>query len=210
VAGQEAAYVAVNAPRRPNMGLMGREDVRQTLVPPPKPGRWLDFRLSEFQLRQHRIGVIPTPGSEEACPSWMQSGFNLYHRLEELGFRAYPCDDYSRQYLEVHAHACFCGLLGQAPFSKDSLEGRLQRQLILYEQGLKISDPMDFFEEITPHRLLKGTLPLKGIYTPSELDALAAAFTAWVAALQPTQVTLVGAAEEGQIVIPVAELKTHY
>jgi len=209
-AGQEAALVAVNAPRRPNQGLMRQEEVRQTLVPPPRPGRWLDHRLAEYQMRQHQIGVTPTPSQVEDCPAWMQICFSLYHHLEGLGFQAYPCEGAQRQYLEVHPHACFCALLGQAPFPKDNLEGRLQRQLVLFDQGLKISDPMEFFEEITPRRLLKGTLPLKDIYSSNELDALAAAHTAWMAANHPEQITLLGAVEEGQVVIPVGELKSHY
>ena len=76
-------------------------------------------------------------------------------------------------------------LLGQLPLPKPTLEGRLQRQLVLFEQDMGIKDPMEFFEEITRHRLLKGILPIECIYTSEELDALVAAFTAYLAVNQP-------------------------
>jgi hypothetical protein len=69
---------------------------------------------------------------------------------------------------------------------------------------------MRLFEEITRHRLLQGILPLQDLYTPGELDALVAAYTAWMAALHPDQITMFGQPEEGQLVLPVAELKRHY
>jgi hypothetical protein len=37
-----------------------------------------------------------------------------------------------------------------------------------------------------------------------------AAYTAWVAANHPEQITRLGDAQEGQIVLPVAELKERY
>jgi hypothetical protein len=82
--------------------------------------------------------------------------------------------------------------------------------LILHEQGLGIQDPMDFFEEVTRHRLLKGLLPLVNLYQASELDALAAAFTAYTAAKHPNQISMVGTPDEGRIIIPVPELKQKY
>ncbi|MEN6409592.1 MAG: hypothetical protein ABFD44_07775, partial [Anaerolineaceae bacterium] len=51
VGGQETAIVAVCAPRRANQGLMNQEVVRQNLTPQPRPGRWIDYRLAEYELR---------------------------------------------------------------------------------------------------------------------------------------------------------------
>lgn len=198
--GQPSAYVAINAPRRPGLGLMRQDSVRQTLDPPPKPGSWLKYRVAEFQLR---LPILPTPEDIRACPPWMLCGFELYSRLESLGYAEYPTTgDQSRQLLEVHAFASFSRLLGQPPFPADSLEGRLQRQLVLHELGVRVSDPMDFFEDVTPRRLLKGILPLKNILTPVELDALVGAYTAWMAAQRSQEVSLLGAPEEGRIVVP--------
>src|SRR3990170_3933431 len=57
VAGQRYALVAVSAPRRPNQGAMERPEVRERLSPRPRPGRWTNFRLVEYLLRQHNITI---------------------------------------------------------------------------------------------------------------------------------------------------------
>jgi hypothetical protein len=210
VAGQRQAFVAVCAPRRANLGLLEQESIRQALSPVPRPGRWVDFRVAEYLLRQHNISTPQTCRIPSECPRWMQMGFKLHRRLEALGYAAYPCPDEPLQCLEVYPHAAFTALLERPPFPKHTLEGRLQRQLVLHEQGLAVPDAMDFFEEITRHRLLRGMLPYDQLYQPAELDALAAAYTAWLAAVHPDQTCCLGSPEEGQIVLPVAHLKDHY
>jgi hypothetical protein len=241
VAGQRHAFVAVAAPRRPNQGVINRPEVREQLNPPPRPGRWTNFRLAEYLLRQHSISCPKTAKLEDDCPGWMRMGFAFYTRLESLGYCPYPSllsqeetepDQIASlraqageaqlelglkvtqaaplQWLEVYPHACFTALLGVTPFSKYTLEGRIQRQLALYEQDMHIPDPMRLFEEITRHRLLQGQLPLQDLYSPGELDALVAAFTAWKAASQPGEVTVLGDPQEGQVVLPVKELKRQY
>lgn len=210
VAGQRDAFVAVSAPQRPNQGLLSQEGVRQLLSPPPRPGRWTGFRVAEYQLRQHQIYIPQTLGQEEDCPNWMQMGFKLFRRMEALGYQPYPCEEAHLQCMEVYPHASYAVLLGVNPFPKHSLEGRLQRQLALAEQSLKVPDAMRVFEEITRHRLLNGVLPLENLYTPGELDALVSAYTAWLAANHPDQVTLLGDPGEGQIILPAANLKPRY
>lgn len=209
-AGQRQAFAAVCSPRRSNQGLMEREEVRQRLSPPPRPGRWGNFRLAEYLLRQHNISCPKTPAEEKACPKWMQMGFALYRKLEGMGYSLFPAEGQPLQLLEVYPHACFCIWLERTPFPKHSLEGRIQRQLALFERKLAIPDPMDVFEEITPHRILQGRLPLDNLYKPGELDALAAAYTAWLAGNHPEQITALGDPEEGVVILPTAELKRHY
>jgi hypothetical protein len=87
------------------------------------------------------------------------------------------------------AQKCFLALCGNELFARRTLEGRIQRALILYDEGLQIPDPMDFFEEITRHKLLRGILPLENIHTSKELDALVAAYMAWMTVHRPNQVT---------------------
>jgi hypothetical protein len=210
VGGQSQAYVAVCAPSRPNQGVMDQAERRAQLNPPPRPGRWTNFRLAEYLLRQHNISIPRTEANESDCAHWMQMGFTLYRRLESQGYRPYPTAEATRQWLEVYPHATFCALLGLIPLPKNTLEGRIQRQLALYDCKLHIPDAMDIFEEITRHRLLQGVLPLDDLYSPAELDALSAAYTAWLAAAHSNQVCAVGDPAEGQIIIPVAELKPHY
>jgi hypothetical protein len=210
VAGQREAFVAVSAPSCPNQGLMTHPETRTNLSPPPRPGRWTNFRIAEYQLRQHNINIPQTRANERMCPGWMQMGFILYKRLKELGYVPYPSKNSTHQWIEVYPHACYSTMLERIPFSKHTLEGRIQRQLVLYENRLKIPDPMRVFQEITRHRLLQGVLTLENLYLPEELDALVSAYTAQKAANHPDQVMLVGDPAEGQLVLPVATLKLHY
>jgi hypothetical protein len=209
-AGQQQALVAVCSPRRPNQGLMQKAEVREQITPTPRPGRWQKYRVSEYLLRQHNIHTPRTPARDKNCPNWMRMGFSLYRRLEDLGYHCFPAPEAKHQTLEVYPHACYTVMLGQAPFQKQTIEGRIQRQLVLYEQKVKVPDPMRIFEEITRHRLLNGVLPLEKLYSPGELDALVAAYTACLAATAPDKITTLGHAEEGLIYLPAAELQGRY
>ena len=210
MAGQHQAIVAVCAPPRPSQHLMGRAQVRDNLSPPPRPGRYTDFRVAEYMLRQHGISCYKTPSDEKSCPNWMKMGFHLYNRLERMGYHAFPARKHSLQWLEVYPHASYCSLLGRVPLPKNTLEGRIQRQLVLYQQKMDLPDPMELIKGITPGRLLEGDWPLENLYSQGELDALVAAYTAWQAANHPKQVTALGDASEGVVILPVAELKRHY
>ncbi len=210
IAGQAGAVVAICAPSHPNMGLMQQEEVRQKLVPPPRLGRWTNYRVAEYQLRRRHITIPQTPSEESNCPRWMQMGFKIFRRINKLGYRPFPSDDTQNQYLEVYPHASYTALLGKNPYLKHSLEGRLQRQLILYENNINIADPMRFLEEITRHRIITGSLPLDFLLSTEELDALVAAFTAWWMVNRPDQSTSVGDPQEGLVYIPTGELKSRY
>lgn len=208
--GQVSAFVAINAPSRTNTGLLRKREMLGALAPLHQPGRGVDMRLAEHQLRERGISVGATPAHMDTAPNWMRLGFTLYKRLSAIGYRTYPAESAPRQLLEAHPHAAFCALLRQLPLPKHTLEGRIQRQLLLFEQGLGINDPMDFFDEITRHGILKGDLPFGQIYDSGALDALVAAHTARQAASSPSQVLCLGVPEEGQVVLPVKELKEHY
>jgi hypothetical protein len=118
-----------------------------------------------------------------------QSGFKLYSSKQDL-----------KQYLVTNAQDCFRALSGHKLLSRGSLEGRLQRSAILYEQGLQIKDPVDIFEEFTRYKLIQGILPLEEIHSPKELDALVAAYLAWMAVNRPGQIVL-----KGEFALPAAE-----
>lgn len=206
--GQQTALVAVNAPPRPNNGLV--RETRQSLPLLHQSGRAHEMRLAEHTLREHGINVAATPARREYCSAWMQDGFDFYRRLAELGYQPFSEEKPERAFIETHPQACFSVLLGQLPLSRTSLEGRLQRQLALFDQGLRIRDPMEFFEELTRHKLLKGNLPLDLLYTAEQLDTLAAAHTAWLLGNKPLETGLVGDAAEGQITLPARELRAKY
>ncbi|GAB4482780.1 MAG: hypothetical protein OHK0031_05580 [Anaerolineales bacterium] len=195
--GLPQALIAVNAPPRPNLGL-----VREARLSLPGVGRALDMRLAEYELRQRGINAAATPSRRELCPGWMQTGFEFYRRLEALGYQPDAAEGAARRWLETQPAACFALWAGTQPLPRSSLEGRLQRQLILVEEGLRLRDPMDFFEELTRHKLLKGILPLEQVYTPEQLDALAAACLAWRAASRPAEILRLGDPAEGQMTLP--------
>jgi predicted nuclease with RNAse H fold len=205
---QKAFVVAVNAPPHPNHGLVREKLEKQNLAPGQLRGS--DMRQAECELRERGISVSPTSSRVETCPAWMQMGFDLFRRLDEAGFKQYPSEIASQQWLETHPHAAFCALLGQLPLPKPTLEGRLQRQIALYEQGIGIKDPMEFFEEITRHKLLHGVLPMEFVYATEELDTLMAAYMAYCVVNCPQEMILVGNHQEGQIALPVASLKERY
>ena len=208
ISDQMDAFIAVNGPQNPNQGLVKKELEKQGLLPGQMRGA--DMRMAEFLLREKSIMISPTPARREYCSEWMQLSFSLYQKLNEAGYEPFPTEKAPRQWLETHPHAAFCALLGQQPLSKPTTEGRLQRQLVLYEADVGIRNPMKFFEEITRHRLIKGVFPYEVIYLPEQLDALVAAYTAFLASREPQKIISIGSFDEGRIVLPVCELKNSY
>lgn len=212
VAGLESAVVAVDAPQSPNQGLMRRPQVRQRYDLPPGNRPWGQWKVCEYELRRRNIRLYNTPDKEEDAPRWIRNGFKVYRRLKGMGFTFFVAGAQlgSRMMLEVHPHGCYAVMLGRRPFLKQTLEGRLQRQLVLYTEGLDLANPLRALEEITPHRLLSGDLPLESLCTHDELDALVAAYTAYLVATKRDRVCQVGDEVEGLITLPASELKDFY
>jgi hypothetical protein len=212
VGGLEQAVVAVGAPQSHNRGLMLQPEVRRRFHLRPGGKTWGGWKVAEYELRRRNIRLSPTPSREVDAPGWMQTGFRLFKRLSAMGFRHVNLDDEPgpKMMIEVHPNACFTTLLERRPFLKGTLEGRLQRQLVLYREGLDVADPMHALEEITRHHLLSGELPLHGLYTHDELEAMAAAHTAYLVGVKPARVSQVGDRAEGWITLPVPALKNVY
>lgn len=210
VGGQKSAVVGVNAPRRLNQGLMKKDSVRDNLRPQPSPDRYKTFRVAEYLLFQRNIRIPRTPAKVSDCPGWMRVGFKLYRNLEEMGFADYPGKDIEQTTLEVYPHAAYTVLLERIPFLKKTFEGRLQRQLLLHSLSLDVPDPMRVFEEFTRYKIIQGQLPWEGLYSVEELEALMAAYLAWKAASAPDEVSLLGDSREGQILLPLKNLKPKY
>lgn len=121
-------------------------------------------------------------------------------KLLQTGFQPFSPRSSPKQWLEIDAQDCFHTLSGHRLFPRRTLEGRLQRTAILYEQGLQVIDPVDLFEEITRYKLVQGILPLENLPSPKELDALVGAYVAWMSANRPGQVVL-----RGDFVLPAPE-----
>ncbi len=203
--GRDSAVVAVNSPSAVNAGVVRRR--AQAGKRGTQSVRGADLREAEQQLRERGISVGSTPRMEALCPAWVQLGFELYRRLAALNFKPFPTKEAPRQWLETHPHAGFTALLGRAPLARPTLEGRLQRALALFERGVRIHDPMAFLEEITRHRLLHGLLPVEQLPAQQELDALVAAYTAWLSFTRPGEVTQFGNKQEGFITLPAATVQ---
>jgi hypothetical protein len=204
-AGQVDVIVAVNFPSHPNAGSMASSGFRQTLSPPPPPGRWENLRLVEYELIQAGIHVNRTHSTLENNSPGIRKGFEFHRRLTALGYNPYPSVESRKQVFESHADGYFYTMTGNIPFDADSMEGRLQRQLILYEQDLHVYDPMRFFEEVTRHRLIHSILPIEPIYTANELNALALAQMAWFLFHHPEKTMTLGLPEDGMIYLPETE-----
>ena len=116
------------------------------------------------------------------------------------GFEPFSHQSHPKQWMETDAQECFHGLNGHKLLPHRSLEGRLQRCAILYEQGLQITDPVDMFEEITRYKLIQGILPLDKLPSSRELDALVAAYLAWMSVNRPGQLV-----PKGEFVLPAQE-----
>lgn len=201
LAGLGSACVAINGPQMLNQGLVNADEDLRALFPLPasKSG---DLRKVELHLIQEGIQVVPTPATEAECMVWQRRGLKLYRKIARLGYHAYP-DDQKRLYVEAPALAVFNRLNGgNRIFEELSLEGRLQRQLILFEQGFGVKDAMNFFEEVTRFRLMKGILPDQEIYQPGELNAMACAYLAWLLYYKPDRVISTGDPLEGKIYLP--------
>lgn len=200
--GQAAAHVALTAPRGPNTGAVNDAATFQESLPFQQPGRRLNARLCEYLLQQEGLRIDSTPGVVRQCPLWAQRGFDLHRQLTAFGYTPYPNPESDRHSLETHTDGIFWRWLGGKHALPASLEGRLQRQLVLFAHQLPVPDAMDFFLEITRHKLMQGELPDQDILPFEELNALAAAQIAWLAAHQPDRLELVGDAAEGQIALP--------
>ena len=200
--GQQAAYAAINAPRGVNTRAVNDVTVRQDKLPFEKPAHRTNARVCEVLLGQAGFKMPATPDKIKSCRIWMRRGFDLYRRLEGFGYAPFPNQEGARCTLETHAEAVLWRLLNRKLPLPASLVGRLQRQLILLDCGLPVPDAMDFFLEITRHKLMQGELPDQDIYTLAELNALTAAFIAWEAAHHPDKIELVGDEAEGQIALP--------
>lgn len=200
--GQAAAYAAINAPRRPKTEAGRDTIIPHNELPNARSDQRINIRLCEHCLQAQGFQITPTPDTVTACPGWMKKGFSLYTQLAAFGYRPFPNTDGAHHLLETQSEAVFWRLLkGKLPLP-NALEGRLQRQLILYSINLPVPDAMDFFLEITRFKLIQGELPDQDIHTYEELNALAAAHIAWQAAHHPTSIELIGDPDEGQIALP--------
>jgi len=196
------AIAAITCPVSLNEGVMTEPAKRAKLADPPPANRYTNQRQCEYEMIVRGVATPKTPATYEDCTPGLQRALRFSSELAAQGFQRWPAPGAERQLMEVNAEGAYAQLLGTKLNPVKTLEGRIQRQLLLQEEHLNVRDPMIFFEEITRRKLMIGQLPEGILLSPAELNALVAAFTAWSAYTKPTSVTLLGDAGEGRIVLP--------
>jgi predicted nuclease with RNAse H fold len=207
--GYSHVFCAIAAPMEANKGLLADPDYRSRVGLPPDTKTYVNYRMCEYELRRRGISVRGTPQDAERAPAWIRIGWKLYEALRAGGFVAHPRPG-PRQMCEVNAKGSFTVLIGKRPYPRRSVEGRLQRQLVLYEEGLDFSDPMGLLEEFTRHRLLTGEVNVSELHGHILLDALVGAYTAFLLKREPQHTSFVGDPIEGTIALPSEEIKESY
>jgi hypothetical protein len=178
------AGVDISSGRKPVTFAALDEDSNITILE-----KWdISAALSCLQEHKNISLVINKPSSKIAQRAYV----DFKHQVAEAGFKSFSKEDHPNAWFETNAHDCYREWLGQNPLPRRTLEGRLQRALVLYEQALRIEDPMDIFEEITRYKLIKGTFRLENVYSSKELDALAAAYLAWTRVNRPERIVAAG------------------
>jgi hypothetical protein len=152
--------------------------------------------LSYLQNYENSILMINTPSTKKGREVYA----NLRKQAVQAGYKAYLETSEPKRWLETDAQDCFRALGGHKLLSHRALEGRLQRAAILYEQGLQLTDPVDMFEEVTRYKLIQGILPLDNLPSSRELDALVAAYLAWMSLNRPARIVVTG-----EFVVPAPE-----
>lgn len=212
ISGRQTAICAINSPLTTCPTENSQPDFTQEALFPieQRKGRKQSQRQAEHDLQLKGIIVPKAPSTLEmkSSPGWVRRGFQFIQLLEQVGFKVWPTEGTSRQFLEVQAEAAFWNWLGAQPLSEETLEGRIQRQLILAEMDIDVPDPMNFFEEVTRYKLLRGLLPMNGIYSPQELNAIMCAITALLLVKNPQQVATFGSRSDGIIYLPIHEVNT--
>lgn len=193
------AGIDISSGRRPLTFVALNDELKVTLLE-----RWdINQVISHLEQFEQVILAINILQSRKSTLNRGQTiSTELRKQVFEAGFRPYLTSNAPRQWVETNPPECFRSLAGQMLMQRRTLGGQLQRALILYEQGLQIADPMDFFEEITRHHVLAGVMPTELLYSASELDALAAASVAWMLINKPVQVDLTKDRGAGMIIIP--------
>jgi hypothetical protein len=155
---------------------------------------------SEVFSRLHGYQNCVLAASIPSTKPGQEAFAGLKQKFIQAGFTPFSQKSHPKQWMETDAQDCFRALSGHKLLPQRALEGRLQRSAILYEQGLQIIDPVDMFEEITRYKLIQGILPLEELPSARELDALVAAYLAWMSANRPGQIV-----PKGEFVLPARE-----
>ncbi len=189
--------IAVDAPYKLSQGLMNNPNYRKTL----KKGLRGHYnkRVCEYEISRRNMQIYSTPqhiALLKDLKEWMWSGFALYKLIEEAGYlpiTRLSIEQSDLGFVEVFSHSAYVSLLHHIPSKKETQVGQRERIEALQKKGIK---------EI--ERWLLNSKQMQ----PAKLDALVAAYTAYLTARK--QVTFVGELVEGEITLPTLTLKDTY
>jgi hypothetical protein len=188
--------IAINAPLSMNTGYL-----TQSNLPKQHPGRWPNCRRIEFELAQLGAPVYFTPNDPRKMAASLSRGFTMSRQLIDLGYELFT-DQTEKSLIEVPADAAYWSIGQGEMLDQHQLLGRIQRQMILYELGFQVPDPMEFFEEITRYKIKMGNIPLDLVFNPQQLNARMAAYTAQQLWKNPERVAKLGYQQEGFLYLP--------
>jgi hypothetical protein len=200
LAGQSSALVAINGPVWvpqsetvfSQAGLFGGE----------QPAGFGSHRGVDIEMASRGYPVIPVPPTGKKAPIWMDRSLELAIEVKILGYSLKGRSQSDHAFFETNTDAAYQLITGTPPYDSRSLEGRLQRQLLLYEFGFPLKDPMVFLEEFTRYRLRTSNVPLNQIGVAHELRAMMAAATAWLVDNRPETLEYLGPSDEPVIILP--------
>lgn len=200
---QSVQIICLTSPVSLNTGQMRRPDFRQSLNPVPPGSRYQNLRTSEYEILSRGLPVSRTPADFDACSPSVQRSLRFTSALAVCGYNSAADGENGRQLLEIPPEAWFQQLLGYKLLPASSLEGRIQRQLVLQSLNLNVPDAMEFFEEVTRHKLLFGQLPENIVLPLPVLYSIAAAYTAWASVHAPGLICCFGCSDEGYLHLPI-------
>lgn len=188
--------IAINSPVQSNTGFLTQSQKKKH-----KPGKWPDVRCIEYELEEYGAPIYHTPKKKSNLLAAQLHGFHLIERLKAAGFTTNDHQS-GKMYLEVPSETAFWSIDRKPLYEEFSFIGRIQRQLLLLELGIKLPDPMDFFEELTSFKLLTGKAPLDMIFELPRLNAWINAFTAAKIKKNPSRIARFGYPQEGFLYLP--------
>lgn len=193
--------ISIDAPSSLNKGLMNNEAYRKNIG--RKINGHYNKKVSEYELSRRGINPFSTPNSIEKVRSrndlsWMEQGFWLYNNLIEKGYRLLNqnnlIENMEKGIVEVFPHASFSTLEGQLLHNKNTPEGLNQRWILLQKLGL-----------INLDLIMKD---VKNKDKDDYLDSIVAAYTGY--AISNGKGSFIGDASEGQIALPIRDIKESY
>ena len=116
----ESAIVAIDAPQSLNQGWMRKPEQRHALGLQRGGRSWLQWRVSEYELRKRNIRLYNTPDRLARTKNWVQVGIALFRRAQDMGYQLFIQSQSStkRMLIEARGHAGFTTLLERRPIRK--------------------------------------------------------------------------------------------